>query len=427
MKRLIASALLTLSTLAAHAAPDGACQGFYDANWQPTIGKVTVPYGNPPKPVKGVQTAESAFNTCLVRVTDHAMDGLVGFGRNDYSRRQAFNADNTLMLVYSLDGAWHLYDARTYAHMGAVPGLAGDAEPQWNPTKPNKLRYIPTAGDGMKLYERNLTTGTVATLADFSGPVKARWPGATWVSTKSEGSPSADGRYWCFLAGRYESPVVTTYGFFTYDLATNTIVAMRDKDPGYDINHVSMSPSGDYCVVGGDIANVRSYPRDLSSYTVLANLGEHSDIGIGANGHDIFVSVDYQSAAGDVYMVDLQTGVRTVLFPTYLDHTATAMHFSAKAFDRPGWFVLSTAAEYASGAPYTQQWLHRKVALVQMAANPLIFNIAHTQNDYQGYWTEPAASISRNAEKIVYNSNWNNPSSLDVDDYMVQIPASRLP
>ena len=49
----------------------------------------------------------------MVRATDHAVEPPSGFARNDYSRRQAFNANNTRVLVYSLNGAWHLYDANS--------------------------------------------------------------------------------------------------------------------------------------------------------------------------------------------------------------------------------------------------------------------------------------------------------------------------
>ena len=55
------------------------------------------------RPAKGVAGVEPTFGTCLVRATDHAKEGAEGFARNDYSRRQAFNADDTRLLVYALD------------------------------------------------------------------------------------------------------------------------------------------------------------------------------------------------------------------------------------------------------------------------------------------------------------------------------------
>jgi len=88
------------------------------------------------KPDKGTAFAEPVYGTCETRATDHATDGISDFARNDYSRRQAFNADSTQHIVSSGNGFWHLYDARTHAYVKVLSGLAGDAEPQWHPTDP---------------------------------------------------------------------------------------------------------------------------------------------------------------------------------------------------------------------------------------------------------------------------------------------------
>jgi len=71
--------------------------------------------------------------------TDHVADSVSGFTRNDYSRRQAFNADNSMFIAYALDGSWHVYDAKSRARLKALAGPAGDAEPRWSSTKPDVL------------------------------------------------------------------------------------------------------------------------------------------------------------------------------------------------------------------------------------------------------------------------------------------------
>ena len=60
--------------------------------------------------------------------------------------------------MYSNGGLWHLYDAKTLALPQAVPGPAGDAEPQWHPTNPDVLYYLPTNGMGMKVHELTVAT-----------------------------------------------------------------------------------------------------------------------------------------------------------------------------------------------------------------------------------------------------------------------------
>ncbi|WP_371745730.1 hypothetical protein [Myxococcus sp. CA033] len=371
------------------------------------------------KPAKGVAVSEPTYKTCLVRATDHTADGVSGFARNDYSRRQAFNSNSTKQLVYALDGYWHVYDANTRARLKQLSGPAGDAEPQWHPTNPDLLYYLPTNGIGMKLHELNVATGATRVVGDFGARLKARWPAAMAAWTKAEGSPSADGRYWCFMV---DATDWVSAGVFTWDRDTNTILGMYDTH-GDRPDHVSMSPSGNYCVVSGDGAGgTAAFSRDFSTRTQLLGISQHSDLALDANGEDVYVAIDYGSNEGDVFMVNLRTGVRTALFATYLSGTATALHVSGKAFARPGWVVVST---YADGGG-SLQWLHRKLLAVQLKANPTVYTLAHHRSSPNGYWTTPVASVNRDFTRVVFNSNWGNGSDTDVDTYVVELPANAL-
>jgi len=370
------------------------------------------------KPVKGVTFTDPTYKTCMVRSTDHTADGVSGFTRNDYARRQAFNSDSSKYIVYSLNGAWQLYDAKTRSRLKALSGPAGDAEPQWSSTNPDVLYYIPTNGVGMKLNELTVSTGVTRTLGDFSARLKAKWAGANAAWTKSEGSPSKDGRYWCFMV---DNASWGSVGVFTWDRDTNTILGSMNTN-GERPDHVSMSPSGNYCVVSGDGARgTVAYSRDFSASRKLLQKSEHSDIAIDANGDDVYVSVDYQSAKGDVFMMNLRTGERTALFSTYVSGSATALHISGKSFNKPGWVLLSTYGDYGG-----KQWLHKKIFAVQLKAAPKIYNLAFHHAVENGYWTEPHASVNRDFTKILFNSNWGSNSDTDIDAYMIEIPAGAL-
>jgi Divergent InlB B-repeat domain len=411
------------ATFSAITGTDGACTDFYADNFELVSGKVVMPWSTSPKPTRGVAMRESQYDTCRVRVTDHAVDGLSTFARNDYSRRQAFNADNTRQLVYALDGYWHLYDQNNKHLMRLPQAIAADAEPQWHPTDPDLLYYLPTNGVGMKVYRMDITTLKSETVGDLAARLKARWPAANSAWTKSEGSPSADARYWCFMV---DSSSWSGLGLVVWDMVNDQILGYKDLN-GQRPDHVSMSPTGDYCVsssYGGP--GVVVYNRDFSSSRKIANVGEHSDIGLDANGDDAYVSIDYQAADGAIFMVNLRTGKRTDLFPTYVNGTASAIHVSAKAFRKPGWFVLSAYGESTNRPPYDQQWFHRKITVVQMAANPKIYNLATTHSKTLGYWTEPQASVNRDLTKVVWTSNWDLNSELDTDVYMIQIPPSAV-
>ncbi|PKM05789.1 MAG: hypothetical protein CVV14_14915, partial [Gammaproteobacteria bacterium HGW-Gammaproteobacteria-4] len=50
--------------------------------------------------------------------------------------------------------------------------------------------------------------------------------------------------------------------------------------------------------------------------------------------------------------------------------------------------------------------------------------IAHHHTAYNGYWTEPHASVNRDFSRVFFTSNWGSGSDTDVDAYMVRLPAT---
>jgi hypothetical protein len=393
------------------------CANLYPSGWKPPSGRHQAAVPSVAHPARGVPFADPVHGSCVVRASDHEVDGGKGFMRNDYSRRQAFNADSTRYIAFAEDGHWHQFDSATARHLGKLNGLAGDAEPQWHPNNPALLVYLPNNGVGMTMHEINVATGFSRVIADFRQRVTQLWPDAQSVWTKSEGSPSADHRYWAF---QVDSTKWQGLGLFTYDLQEDRIVATYDlrKNGKGRPDHLSMSPSGQFAVVSWD-DGVVAFSRDFTQSRTLQRKGEHSDIALAANGDDVYIAIDYQASSGPVFMTNLKTGERTDLFPSYIAGTATAMHFSGKAFKRPGWVLVSTYADYGRGG---QQWLHRKLFALELKANPSILNLAHHQSRHTKYFTEPQATVNRDFTRILFNSNWGVASESAVDAYMIVLP-----
>lgn len=423
-KILGALALVGLAALSgAQAVPlalDARCAPTYGTSWRAAAGGSTSATAAPaPRPAKGDAVTDAASGTCVVRLTAHDQEPPKGFARNDYSRRQAFNADNSRVLTVAQDGYWHLYDGKTLAYVGVVRGVAGDAEPQWHPTDPNLIYHVPNNGVGMKLLVTDVRSGETREAADFASRIKARWPGANAVWTRSEGSPSADGRYWAFLV---DSADWKGLGLFTFDLVENHIVATYDlASNGRDRpDHLSMSLSGKYVVVSW-LDGPTAFTREFREPMKLQKKSEHSDLALTASGDDAYVSIDYDASGGPLFMTNLRTGVRTTLFDTYVKRTTTALHVSGRAYQAPGWVVVSTYAEGGAAAP---QWLHRKVMAVELKAQPRVLSLAHTRTEYRKYFTAPVASVNRDFTRVLFNSNWGAVSETDVDAYMIELPPS---
>jgi hypothetical protein len=393
-----------------------ACKPFYSPDWQPVDGADAQRPASLPKPARGKPFADAEYKTCIVRVTDHAADQVPGYARNDYSRRQGFNADNSKIVVAAQDGSWHWYDVATRRYGGKLPDLGGDAEPQWHPTKPNILYYSPPFGIGMQIRELDVTTGKMRVAADLAKRITALWPTANSAWTKAEGSPSRDARYWALMV---DDAKWNGLGLITYDLESDKILASYDfaKHKKGRPDHVSMSPSGTYLVVSWDEGPV-AFTRDFANERKLAHKGEHSDLALDDKGDDTYVSIDYEARGGPVYMLNLRTGVRTELFSTYIEHTATAIHFSGRAFSKPGWVLASTYGDYGGA----WQWLHGKVFAFELKPHPRVVNLANHHVVYNEYFTEPHASVNRDFTRVVFGSNWETGSKTDIDTYMIELP-----
>ena len=75
---------------------------------------------------------------------------------------------------------------------------------------------------------------------------------------------------------------------------------------------------------------------------------------------------------------------------------------------------------------YNQQggtrWLHEQVMAVELKRDPRIIRLAHHHSHFNGYWTQPQATVSRDFSRVLFNSNWGSDSDRDVDAYLLRLP-----
>ena len=362
-----------------------------------------------PKPAKGVVFSDAVYGVPMVRVTDHGPEAPNGFARNDYSRRDPFNCDGTLQLVYALDAYWHLYDRETCEYRGVAlgSGIGSDCEPHWHPTNPKLIRRFANYGGDAAIWETNVETGVHTKLATVITGYDNVW-------TKAEGSPSADHRYWAFMCENgWDTKLV-----ICYDLVDMRIVGQMSMTA--DPDHVSMSPCGKRVVVSfyGNGWGVRAYTRDFSSFTQIDDAyGEHSDICLLPDGNSAYVSVEYQSNSGEFYYTPLETGVRVPLFNTYPG--GSALHVSGKCYGKPGWVLVSC---YGGG---TDNWFDNKIFLVHLLTGEIRNVGFHRAGipDTGAYFFEPHASISRDGRFAAFSSSWGSLQQADIEAYQIRLPA----
>ena len=389
------------------------CQNLYrETNFQYTLGKAQDPI-----PIVGAKPAintpvlDGAYGTCIRRLTNNSVQPPAGFARHYYSRRQAWNADDTLMHIVALDGTTHLYDAIDFTYFKEIP-IRMDSEFIWSDTNPNIAYHMDQYG-GDKIYQRNVVTDEVITIADFS----SRWPypGVTKGWTRGEGSPSENQRYWCM---QLEDDNQNFFGVMIYDRLSDSIIASKTGAELLNTSrpdHCSMSVSGNYCVISW-LDQVVAFDQNLENRDVLQDKSSHSDLCRLSNGDDMYVSVDYNSNEGDIFAINLNTGAKTVYFPIYIEGTSRALHFSGRGYEKKNWVVISAYAN--SGA---DKWIDEKIILLNLIDGTIV-NLAFHQSIFNGYWTEPQATPNKSLTKIVYASNWNTDTQTNMDSYIITLP-----
>jgi hypothetical protein len=380
-----------------------------------------------PEPDPRTSYRDPVFGTCIVRVTDRRNDILSPYDpsrgmKNEYARVQSFNADDSLLLVRSLDAFWYVYDVPSLQPLGEVPV---SVEPRWDADDPTLLNYT----DETRLMSYDLTTGRIDEIRDFADDFPGVDVAAVWM--RYEGSPSYDSRYWGLMAQNNEWE---PHAFLIYDVQADSVV-IREIPSRYSIDNVTISPLGnyflasfdDYCEhgqLGSDSSpcGFMVYDSNLENGRSLLRIIGHYDALLDAEGREVIL---YQDIDTDhISMLDLESGEVSPLFPIDYSHTGIGFHFSGRASDRPGWGLVST---YEGGHPTDFTWMDDVIFAVELKENGRVVRLAHTQSLYdenmeQDYWAEPHVSVNRDFTRVVFTSNWGRTGTEEVDMYMIVLP-----
>ena len=379
------------------------------------------------EPAPRVPFLDPVFGTCLVRVTDRSSDLEPGDSsqgmKNEYSRVQSFNADESRLLVFTTDGNWYLYDARTLQPLGQLPVWH---EPRWDAEDPDLLYYT----EETRLMSYQISNGQQQVVHEFADDFPGQSLAAVW--TKYEGSPSMDGRYWGLMA---EDQDWMTVALLIYDLESDGVVAMR-KTPPAEIDSVTISPLGNYLLafydnhcadghLGSDDSpcGLMVYDRNLAYGRGMLRIVGHSDAALNAQGEEVLVYQDIDTDS--ISMLDLSSGAITPLWPIDFSKSAIGFHFSGQAFRMPGWVLVSTS----NGAHPPSTWMDDQIFAVELVEDGRAVRLAHTHSLYDegiehDYWAEPHASVNRDFSQIVFTSNWGRSGTDDVDMYMLKLPTN---
>lgn len=213
------------------------------------------------------------------------------------------------------------------------------------------------------------------------------------MKDRAEGSPSVDENRDAWIVYNGNESIL---GIVSCDISANTILGSlpvgQFPNAGF-LDSVTMSPTK---YEGAYLFNAATTNR-----RPLFTKSEHSDIGIGLNGKDVYVWIDFDTP-GWLTPIDLSTnpGARTLIFDLF-DQANSSINLSGKGIQQTtDWVIASTYS-----CKVTFAWSCFKVMAVELVPNGRVLSLAHAYTCGDHYWAETYAAVNRDSTRVYYNSD----------------------
>jgi len=364
------------------------------------------------KPAYLSSYVDPSFGTTIRRISDAGLGNVIV---PMYSTVQAWNADESLMILYNQTISDHiLLDGKTYQYIRTLTDFRpADLEQIfWDFNDPDILYYMD--GPTRNFIKYKVSTQQKTILVDV-----IQVSGCT--TSISMGNDvqmmSWDSDVFTFRCGN-----TSTY---SYRISTNTLTTFNMSA----VNYVapSPSPSGNLFYHRTDVYDANgNYYLDLNE-----NSTEHSCMGKMANGNDAHFAIAFAQGPqggciGDIIAHDLTTGVCTPLISQSqgYNYPQSGTHISALSHKNTdgGWVAASMMGYAKDGQTLLDQEL---VIAKAEPGNVKVCRIGHHRSDEDNwnYWGEPHAVISPTGTRVLFASDWSGAEDgQSIDCYVVELP-----
>ncbi|WP_194534617.1 hypothetical protein [Zobellia nedashkovskayae] len=354
---------------------------------------------------------DPSFGTIIRRISNGG-DGTVT--KPMYSTVQAWNADETRMILYDqTNGVHQLLDGKTYAFIRNLDDILPDDIEQlyWDFNQADILYFLDKRTDDYIKY--TVSSGNKEVLVNLR-----ELTGCTGGLSMGNDvqMPSWDNDV---IGFRCENNTAYAYRFSTQKLTTFNID---------DVNYTAAMPA----------PSGQLFYHNVSSYDTNGNLvtrlnkqkPEHSSLGKMANGTDADFTVTFNGGPnggclGNIVAYDLNTGDCLPVISEDLgyDYPKSGTHISAVAHKNPGWIAASMIGFEQDGVKLLDQEL--VIARVE-PGNVEVYRIGHhrADEDQFDYWGEPHAVISPTGTRVLFGSDWSgSEDGKSVESYVVELPS----
>jgi hypothetical protein len=343
---------------------------------------------------------DPAFGTTYTRITE---SGILGNGvvcgnkycSHRYSSAQAWNADQSLLVISNGCNGMCFLDGRTYV---ALFHRDRSGECEWHPRNADLMICV---------HGREISTWAPRTNREDVLFVATNYDDLRFGPGK--GNPSRDGKRVAVRATRRDGAAVV----FAYDLK------QRRKFPDIDLAQVagttsscSISPLGanilcfQNLIDGTDQRAIFSVDGTLRREWTDHHRPGHGDMTVDDDGSEVYVGIS-KSDPDKFQVIKRRLSDGKV---TSLMRRGEAEHASLRALEKPGWVFLSYGGnpEEISANPDLAPYAREVIAL-RIDGSGEVRRIVQTRNVPFDYWSETHASPSPDGSQVIWSSNWGVP------------------
>ncbi len=354
---------------------------------------------------------DPSFGTIIRRISNAGDGGVI---KPMYSTIQAWNADETRMILYDqTNGVHQLLDGMTYEFIRNLDDVRPDDVEQlfWDFNDADILYYLDASTDDFIKYSiSSLTKEILVNLKDISGCDGSISMGndVQMMSWDSD-----------VIGFRCDNSTTYSYRFSTRELTPFNLD---------DVNYAAVMPAPSGTLF---YHNVSSYDAN-GNFVARLNKSkpEHSCLGQMTDGTDTDYSVSFDGGPnggcqGNIIAFDLNTGNCTPVISESLGYAypKTGTHISAVAHKNPGWIAASMIGFQGDG----QALLDQELVIARVAPGSVdVYRIGHhrADEDQFDYWGEPHAVISPTGTRVLFGSDWSgSEDGKSVESYVVELPS----
>lgn len=374
-----------------------------------------------PPPV-GTRYADAVYGTKLVRLSDGWTESKDSV-HHEYATMSPFSKDSRLILLQSEHGGFYVVDrsGKTVVPAAALV-LGGSSEPRWSATNANQFYFH----EGNQLRKYDVVTKQKTTVRSFPQFQKITFGGG-------EGDISEDGDHLMIVGDERHVAM--------YTLSTDTVGRSVDLTALGGWVEVYVTANNNVLVRweqegAGKYKGTGLFDRDMNFIRQVIPYGGHGDQARDTNGDEVVVLGAYRDTApppgcenNGVEKVRLSDSRKTCILPLNWD---AEIHVSSNSNGSHPWVLVSVTdtgkgtaeANNKLPADWQRRWGVRfnELILVKVDGTERRRLAHHRSRTLDRYWWQPRATISKDGNFALFDSNFGQAPMVDYTDvFLVEL------